>query len=88
MPHDYDLEQLQRKLGRLEQELADARRQLERLATAGSAAPSPSEAPVEPEPIAAVSAAPAPLAEPPLLPPLLAAVPPAPAFTPVKPAAK
>ncbi len=89
MPHDYDLEQLQRKLGRLEQELADARRQLERLATAGSAASSPSEAPVEPERIAAVSAAPPPpssLAEPPLLPPLLAAVPPAPTAVPLKPA--
>lgn len=92
MPHDYDLEQLQRKLGRLEAELADARRQLERLTTAGAVVPpaSPSPSPVEPEPQAVVSASPtpsAPLAEPPLLPPLLTAVvPPAPTTTPVKPA--
>jgi len=89
MPHDYDLEQLQRKLGRLEQELAEARRQLERLATAGSVVPPQARSPVEPEPPAIVSAPPTPpasLAEPPLLPPLLTtAVPPTPAAAPVKP---
>lgn len=90
MPHDYDLEQLQRKLGRLEAELADARRQLERLTTASTAAPANSESLAEPEPIAAVAAppvAPATLSEPPLLPPLLPSpVPPAPTFTRAKPA--
>ena len=89
MPHDYDLDQLQRKLGRLEAELTEARRQLDLLATAASAVPPSPATPVEPERLAnvtALPAVPATLAEPPLLPPLLApAVPPASAFTPVKP---
>lgn len=69
MPHDYDLDQLQRKLGRLEQELAEARRQLERLTTAREGSPAAPTA--------------VPVAEPPLLPPVLPPVAPPPAGLPV-----
>lgn len=79
MPHDYDLEQLQRKLGRLEAELAEARRQLDRLAAAGAA--SPAAAPLLP-----TAAAPAPIAEPPLLPPVLVTPSPVPPPAPPRPA--
>lgn len=92
MPQNYDLEQLHRKLGRLEAELAEARRQLDRLATAGSATPPNPATPVDPEGIAIAPAAPAPaatpatLAEPPMLPPMLTpAAPPAFASRPVNP---
>lgn len=70
MPHDYDLEQLQRKLGRIEEELAETKRQLARLAAVPANALPPPAAP-------AVATPPGPAAEPPLLPPVLF-IPPAP----------
>ncbi len=73
MPHDYDLEQLQRKLGRLEAELAEARHQLDRLAAGNAGAPV-----TPPPPPVAVT-----MPEPPLLPPILPVAPPPPVPPPV-----
>jgi hypothetical protein len=82
MASSYDLEQLQRKLARLEAELGEARQQLARLTAAG---PQPAETeapaaaanpPTEPLPLPPVLV---PLAEPPLLP---VSVPETPAATP------